>query len=333
MTVYQNAVNNINLHYRDGVLPYYTDTDKIRVMKGEISMSGFPLTEANDTDELDIGVGASYIGGADLSAADTWLYVYVYNDSDNRWAALLYDEPPLYPTTIETTVFDAQLDANPAANAVILSYDNDTGENDVEPGDILRGWTDITFSTVRGGWTVISIDTVGNNITVEVNDVDAADNDYLTIVHGVPRYRKVNGTWYRCVGAIRLNASTQIMKFQRNMCGFVSHDARDPVIILAAGSSVAWTRVAASNYIPPYSLRSFLLLFADFPPAAAVNQALVYVKPIESPDLTGLLFAVGGFQTTSSGFLPLSPNQALMYKVLNASCDAYLYAIGYIEEL
>lgn len=316
-------------HYRDGVLPYFVDATNIRVTAGDIDVDGSVYEEDSDTAIIDITAGASYIGGVSQQAANTWLYVYVYNDAGTGWAALLYDEPPIYPECAEARVFTAQCSAEEALGAVVIDYDNDVGEDDVGAKDFAAVWTDATFDTWRGAWRVVSINTVADQLTVEANNLDAADNDWITIVHGVPRYRYVGTTWYRCVGALRLNAAQNILEFYRNMEGTVTYAEPYTNMALNAGGAVAYTDVDVSAWVPPnVSTRMIVIEY--------VSRAGATGKIYTRMDGSAVTYQVT-VNANEKGFLQalheVSPNGAIEYYVANALDDGYLYVAGWVEEL
>lgn len=318
-------------NYRDGVLPYFCDDENLRVMRGTVEIEGTLYTEDEDTDFglLDLLEADHYIGGVSQRGADKWLYIYVYNDADTGWAALFYDEPPLYPTCSETLVFEAMVNGNPAAAATAINYDNDTGEADLMAQDIVCIWTDATFSTWRGGWRLVSNNAGINQMTVEANNVDAADDDYITVVHGVPRYRKVGDTWYRCVGAVRLDDGQVMLPFYRkNLDGGVRYELIW-YTILASGNATSYTTLDCSAYVPPYAIGVLTQMYVeDHSPQVAV----MYIRPTGKTPMQYLYRAY--YEGGGMGyFLILSPNQAFDYRVPIPGNTAKIWCAGWMEEL
>jgi len=326
----QEQLELVAKHYRNGVVPEYIGSLGIHVTAGDVVIDEILYSESENSDILDISDAADYIGGDSQRGTDKWLYVYVAS-SGSGWAPLLYDEPPLYPTCEETIIFDAQLDANPALAATALSYDNDTGEANVVEGDVICAWEDDTFSTWVCAWTVVSIDTGADNITVEANNCDAADDDYITIVHGLPRYRQVSGIWYRCVGAIRLDdtGSGEIITFFMKKNGLVMWDIGSDGNVVSLAHNTSYENGSAAEFVPPYSRRASFVIYSER--ANLYTDIHFACLPADTPNYN---LPAGGYNYAFNAFYgEISPNQGFQYKVTVAAMSGYVYVNGYIEEL
>jgi hypothetical protein len=297
-------------------------------MRGWVEIDGTVYEETADTAALDTDTDGDYVGGVSEKGASKRLFVYVKGDGDGGWTARLSDDPPLYPACSETLVFSARVNGNPAANATSIVYDGDTGESDLAAGDVVRVWSDSGYSAVRGAWRLVSVAPTANTLTVEANDVDAADDDYVTAVPGVPRYRKFGDDWYRCVGSFWLDASQNILKFNRNTNGLVTYDDYNSQIFLNSQSEVDWTAASAANFIPPYSLRGLIFMYN----VDVDSWAEMVLRPTGSGSTNGVVFLAAHGKGTLTTECDCSPNQCYDYKV-GAGDSGSLFVVGYFEEL
>ena len=309
-------------HYRAGVVPIYIADDQLRVSAGVVDIDD-SAQESTDSAILDTDTAADYVSGTSEKGANKWLYVYVRRDTDGGWTPKLSAAPPLFSDTQESFVFEARVNGEPAAGATSISYDGDTGESSVEAGDVLRCWTDADYTVVRCAWTVTAVNTSTNAITVRANNNDAADDDYLTIAYGMPRYRKFSGTWWRCIGTIRLDGSQDILRFYTPDRNTVFYDRLLSQSILSGGSSTSWVSVSAANYIPPISCYAKLFLHV----VDSTTQSNLFIRPTGGVGPTNQIYTQVRLQM--EGNCPVDSSQSFDYHVAYSTNTAKIWVMGY----
>lgn len=211
------------------VLPYKIGLPTLRrvdnatmyVSPGVVDVNGTRV-EYTTTRSLGMATNADWIGGTSLEAASTPGNVY----SDAAGNRLLYDALPNCPTAA-APVFTAQINGSPGLNGTSITYDGDTGEGNLAVGMLLGVYTNSTFTQGRGRGsaaagslvnasfaliTAISTGGSGGTITVEAgHNINLTDNDYLiAIPYGELIYRQISGTWYRFIGSLFNNASSNL---------------------------------------------------------------------------------------------------------------------------
>lgn len=312
--------------YRKGMHIEWVDTGKLRVSAGILEINGVLLEEQQDSGLIALATAGNWVNGAE--GASMWVYVYALDDGAGGVTIKLSDQPPLYPEcNTASLVFKAQSNSNPAAGATTFTCDNDTGEANIRAGDILRAWTDSVYGAVRGGYEVVSYVAGTNTFTVVHNDVDLADNDYLTIAKGQPRYRQYSGVWYRCLGALRNNAASNLLKvYKDRVTGLVVYD--DPSIdwrVLSAGHATVFTDVSCQTAVPPYVTHMFTFL-----QIVAVASGYIATRPNGSASGWQAVCS-GGVSIAAPSFVVLSPNQCLEYMVNLATTSGYIDPCGFFE--
>jgi hypothetical protein len=257
------------LHAIEGLGLVWLSTTKIAVLQGKVEINGTIYTLSRTT--LDVSVAGDYIGGSSLRG--TSKYLYVYTDGTN---IDFHEDPPLYPTCSAVFQWNAQVNGNPSASATSIAYDGSSGT--LEVGDEVRIWSgnSYTQAQLRGAYTVDATFTGSTPMIVQVNGLDGADNDYLTCVRGNGqkyRYRDFSGTWYRCLGAIRLNATGSGNVTQFNMHvdtseAFFQHTdlAVAPNILVtnpATTNSTTFTYFSMASLVPPFARKVLLFAYND----------------------------------------------------------------------
>jgi hypothetical protein len=315
-------------HYRAGMAVEYVDAGNLRVSAGVLEINAKMLEEQQDSGLVALATAGNWING--VEGASMWVYVYATDDGAGGVTIKLSDECPLYPECdTASLVFTAQVLGNPAANAVSIVYDGDVGEANIRAGDELRCWTDSDYGTVRCGWRVVSVNTGTNTITVEANNCDAADNDYLTVVKSAARYRQYAGVWYRCLGRRRNDAASNLLKWHVLGPGAIHYDRYTDscFISLAAASAGAWVCASAATLVPPdVTVADFFFSLpdangeGDFRVKGSTGNAYFYL--LSSAKITG---------TTPGCGCKLSPNQAIEYATWTSRLNGYV--MGFREEL
>lgn len=208
-------------------LPYKTalptlrrvDNATLYINPGVVDVNGTRV-EYTTTRVLGMATNADWIGGTSLEAASTYANVY----SDAAGNRLLYDALPNCPSPV-APVFTGQINGSPGLNGTSIVYDGDTGEGNLAVGQLLGVYTNSTLTTGRGRGAaaaghlnfasfalITAINTGTNTITVEAgHNINLTDNDYLIAVPFGPLiYRDVSGTWYRFLGSMYNNASSNL---------------------------------------------------------------------------------------------------------------------------
>lgn len=195
------------------------DNATLYISPGVVDVNGTRV-EYTTTRVLGMATNADWIGGTSLEAASTFGNVY----SDAAGNRLLYDALPNCPTPV-APVFTAQINGSPGLNGTSIVYDGDTGEGNLAVGMLLGVYTNSTFTTGRGRGAaaaghlnnasfalITAINTGTNTITVEAgHNINLTDNDYLMAVPFGPLiYRDVSSTWYRFLGSMYNNASSNL---------------------------------------------------------------------------------------------------------------------------
>jgi hypothetical protein len=142
----------------------------------------------------------------------------------------LYDKHPNLPLDDNASrVFTAQVNQASSLNPSTVVYDGDSGEGDVEPGMLLYVYDDAAYELGRGKGTgaaasnnflsavrIVSIDTGTNTITLDVNglghQIYISDDDYIYAAEaGPPLYRQVSGAWYKWIGSLWNDGSSNLV--------------------------------------------------------------------------------------------------------------------------
>ena len=221
VTAASNGTVPLSKYYRSpvGLELRRIDNANLLVSTGMIEVNG-TLVDYTALRILNMATNADWIGGTSLEAASTFANVY----SDAAGNRLLYDALPNCPSAV-APVFTGQINGSPGLNGTSIVYDNDTGEGSITAGMLLGVYTNSTYTQGRGRGSgaggdldnasfalITAINTGTNTITVEAgHNINLTDNDYLiAIPFGQLIYRQVSGTWYRFIGSMFNNASSNL---------------------------------------------------------------------------------------------------------------------------
>ncbi|NIN36631.1 MAG: hypothetical protein GTO60_16670 [Gammaproteobacteria bacterium] len=168
-----------------------------------------------------------------IEAASSWVHAYIASDG----AVKLFHRHPNYPVAnTASRVFTAQVNqagwdgtAGLGLNAATVVYDGDTGEGNIVPGMLLAVYDDPAYILARGkgsaagisvnneSYAVITaINTGANTITLDTNgfghQIAINDNDYIVAIQsGKPEYAYIGGIWYRWLGALWNDGSSNLV--------------------------------------------------------------------------------------------------------------------------
>ena len=203
----------------------------ILIGAGEVVVDGTVVQKATQT-VLDLATAADWIGAATHESASMWIHVYA-NAAGNL---KLHDWCPYssVPSAFVCEMRIAQATWTGAAglgyNSLSLVYDDGAGGNpaneaNIQPGMLLGVYSDSGYTLGRGKGAsaaaaettlsfarITAVDTATNTLTLEADHrIAMVDNDYLTVIQaGMPIYRQESATWYRWLGAVFNNASSDL---------------------------------------------------------------------------------------------------------------------------
>lgn len=177
---------------------------------------------------LDLATAGDWIGGSSLESADEWVHVYEVVASPGTYK--LYDKYPNLPLDDNASrVFTAQVNQASSLNPSTVVYDGDSGEANVKPGMLLYVFDDAAYELGRGKGTgaaasnnfvstarIVSVDTGTNTITLDTNglghQIYISDDDYIYATEaGPPSYRQVSGAWYKWIGSMWNDGSSNLV--------------------------------------------------------------------------------------------------------------------------
>jgi len=169
--------------YVQGAHIEYVSASTVKAGSGVVELNGILYTRNSYSSTRDVTTDAHWVEGAKFSDgtedANTWIYVYAYNDSGTSWDIKFWLQPPQY--------------------------------------------------------------------------ADCATDD-----SSVKIYRSNAGVWYRCLGAVRNNAGSDLIDFtQKNAIVLW----KDPIVVTVAESSGAWSAaLPCSGSIPGVSTLGYFNL-------------------------------------------------------------------------
>jgi len=320
-------------HYRKGHQLIYQSSTAVMVAPGVLDIADTLISTTEET-VLNTGTAGDWLDGSTHTGANKHIYIYARQNGGSAQFKL-HDHPPAYSyASSSALVFTAQLAAAPGAGGTSISYYIDSGEANVKVGDRLDIWSDSTHETWLGAWKVLAINTGTNTITAEANDLTIATPPtiYLSITKGQPRYQYYAGgsTWWRCIGSVLLDASSNIYQFQEEVPGTVFYYAVGAKKSLAGGTSTSLVAVSQRGYIPPYA--TIVRLFAWFSGATATG--VLYVCPISATATSQYIaYAYGTGVAAVTVQVPVSYSQSLLYAVSGTGTSGYYEVLGYDHQL
>jgi hypothetical protein len=266
--------------------------DTILVGAGSAEIEGQIVTVSVGT-ILALGTAANWISGSSDEAASIWINVYI----DTAGNVLLHDLLPHY-ITADTDSRPAHGQVNEAGwngtsgnglNATSVDYDNITGEANIEAGMLFGVYDDAyPFEQGRGKGTgaaasvanmsfarITAVDTGANTITLEAgHQIAINDDDYFLVTHdGIPLYRYEGSTWYRWLGAIYNDASSNLTDVSDQ---FAKHVADEATNYTTSNTSYEAVDSTDLKFNLPFIISTNAIAdvkFAAF--AAATNQCWV----------------------------------------------------------
>jgi hypothetical protein len=217
--------------FRRGLEVQKLSDSTILVSTGEVVVNGTLVQKATQT-VLDLATAADWIGGATHESASQWMHVYM----TAAGALKLHDWCP-YQSLPSAFVCEARIAQATWTGGVGLGYnatsviiDNGSGgdpanEANIQPGMLLGVYSDSGYTLGRGKGAsaaaaettlsfarITAVNTATNTLTLEADHrIAMNDNDYLTVIpDGAVIYRQESATWYRWLGAIFNNASSDL---------------------------------------------------------------------------------------------------------------------------
>jgi hypothetical protein len=145
-------------------------------------------------------------------------------------------------------------------------------------------------SRTPDAWIYVYLGRNGSQWLPKLSDQPPNCNDTSSHTVGTLRYRHYDGSWYRCIGALRNDGSGNIIKFYQQQ-GEVFYDNVDyntDLRILDGGTAAAFAAVSASGAVP--SISRYCTLEARS--LLATNTSL-YLRPTGSGATSGV--SVGWF--------------------------------------
>ena len=179
-------------------------------------------------------------------------------------------------------------------------------------GDFLDG------SKSASEFLYVYIDDTGD---VNFSETSPAYHDTDGITVGPKFYHKSGTEYYRYLGAVRLNASSNIVAFHQDGDKFIYDDNNDAYFLaLDNGTATTFAAITLTTWLPPVTNYAY---FTGMGNGGAINS---YFKGHGFPAVTGQ------FQSFPSGGgnyfqLPTSSGQQIDYKVDSGNID--LWVIGY----
>jgi hypothetical protein len=217
--------------FRRGLEIKKLSASTILVGSGEVVVNGTLVQKAGQT-VLDLATAADWIGAATHESASMWIHVY----ATAAGALKLHDWCPYssVPSAFvcEVRVNQATWDGSAGLgyNSLSLVYDDGAGgdpanEANIQPGMLLGVYSDSGYTLGRGKGAsaaaaettlsfarITAVDTATNTLTLEADHrIAMVDNDYLTVIQaGMPIYRQESATWYRWLGAVFNDGSSDL---------------------------------------------------------------------------------------------------------------------------
>jgi hypothetical protein len=254
------------LFYRSGLQLAKQTAAILEVGIGEMTVESTIVSKTTTT-LLTMSTAGDWIGGASLESASE--YVQVYADAAGNLK--LYDKMPNYPRA-NTASRVAVMRVNQAGwngtagsglNATAIIYDTDTGEGSVTAGMLLGVYSDATavYETGRGRGSaaagsvnnasfalITAIDTGTNTITVAAgHNIAINDNDYLIVIEfGALEYINVSSTWYRLVGRMFNNSSSDLDDAQLTKRAYYTLDEGADLTTASTSFVAASTKLSLS---------------------------------------------------------------------------------------
>jgi len=198
---------------------------------------------------MNLVTDANWIGGSSLESASEWVHVYVDSDGNLKF----YDKMTNYPVAATASrVFDAQVKQagwdgtdGQGLNSSSFIYDNDTGEGDVLAGMYLLVYDDSGFTQGRGKGSgaaaaitnlsvarITGINTGTDTITLEAgHHIAINDDDYVIAVEPGPLlYAYISSTWWRWLGALWNDASSNLVAANNQYGQNRRHNAHNSIL-------------------------------------------------------------------------------------------------------
>jgi len=281
----QNIQNDITTVVNGGI----TNTnisDSAAIVESKIA---FNTTTGHDHDGTDSKLISSalkdYISGAEL--------VYVAAETIYATAGVVEINGSVYTRTADSTTIDVSEDANKVAGTAdaastwfyIYAY-NDTGAS----------W-DIKWWNLAPQYSNCGTSTSGTLI-----------------------YRQSGGAWYRCIGAVRNDASSNILKFYQDG-DWIYYDT--PQKALDTGSATTWTDVNCSSFVPAFCNLTFFDIRG--------MSSNLYIRANGSADTARRWIITDEFIQTI-GLIALS-SQILEYKIVGGGDTDLIVSSYYIGGL
>jgi hypothetical protein len=246
--------------FRSGLTIRRVSDTEITIGWGSVVVGGMVVSTGG---YIDIAQDNNWIGDSSLEAASSWVNVYI----DAAGSIQLHDTLPNYPLADATSrVFTGRVNqagwngtAGSGLNATSVVYDGDTGEDNIMVGMYLGVYTDAAWTTGRGKGSaaagskndlsfalITAIDTGTNTITVAAgHQIAIQDNDYLIVVRpGAPLFNSISGTWYRWLGSLYNNASSNLTDTSNEQAQYTANEVANYTTTSVTFADIDATKLA-----------------------------------------------------------------------------------------
>ena len=161
----------------------------------------------------------------------------------------------------------------------------------------------------------------GSGWGVKLSNQVPAYSDTDSNTGGIKRYRLYNSVWYRCVGAVYNDASSDIMLFDQERNGIVLWDDPNDHTVLSGGTSTTYVDVDLSAHIPiGVSQRAWIQLYGSDQSRARKKGSSAAFQMIATSGAT----VPGPLETDTSGYI--------QYRIWSTG-TCTIYVAGWIQEL
>jgi RNA polymerase subunit RPABC4/transcription elongation factor Spt4 len=217
-----------------------------------------------------------------------------------------------------------------------IAYDDGGGgapaTDSIVDGDTVVFWSDNTYETWDGGVIVDATNGAGTPLVARQHNLTIADNHYMTCVRGVARYRSISGTWYRCLGSLRLDATGagEILEFTPARHGLTLWSKYYAIVNAATAAAVAAASAAA--YVPPTARQANFRVYAV--PGGAARACGMASCEVNTASYTDMLIVTATSANSSiADTCGVDAAQQIRYQGSDGTVQISIYVMGYIEEL
>jgi hypothetical protein len=136
-------------------------------------------------------------------------------------------------------------------------------------------------------WIYVYLGSGAPGWIANLSDQPPDSHDTMGRSGGVLRYRNYAGKWYRCVGAVRNDATSNIVKFYQSG-NVIMYDNPNANSVLSNGQAVTWTDVNCSSYVPMPLSSSVGLLWST------LEGTSIYIRRNGSTTSEGMILGPDG---------------------------------------